>query len=85
MALNSTQNNQVTAVVAKFLAAVSKAIAEFGQKEDLVLAIAVVCTLAIMAGVVLMNTAVMISALAVLILAFTPTILRWAKSDPTNL
>lgn len=81
MALNSVQNEKSTVMTSQLLANVMNTISKYEVNEDLAVLIVVICTLSILVGVAMMNTAVMVVAVLVLIVAFVPTVLRWIKED----
>ena len=81
MALNSVQNSQTTVETAQFFATIGKAIEAYSKNEGLLMTVAILCALVVMLGVMMMNTAIMISGVVLLVLGLTPTIVRWSKED----
>ena len=81
MALNSVQNSKSTVETAQVFAAISKSIEEYSKNENLLMAVAIICALVVMLGVMMMNAVVMISGVALLVLRLTPAIVRWSKED----
>ena len=81
MALNSVQNSKSTVETAQVFAAISKSIEEYSKNENLLMAVAIICALVVMLGVMMMNAVVMISGVALLVLGLTPAIVRWCKED----
>ena len=81
MALNSTRNNQSAVILSQLLSIVSKVITICAKNENLVTAIAVVCTLIIMLGVVLMSKSLMSFGAIALVVVVTPMINRWCREE----
>ena len=81
MALNSVQNSKSTVETAQVFAAISKSIEEYSKNENLLMAVAIICALVVMLGVMMMNAVVMISGVDLLVLGLTPAIVRWRKED----
>lgn len=81
MALNQVQNTQTSMTVSQMVSIVSKAIEAYGKNEDLVTFIAVLCTLIVMAGVVMMSAGVMVTGAVALAVALAPMIGRWCRED----
>ena len=81
MALKQVQKEKTTVMTSRMITKIATFVTEYGKNEDLAVTIAMICTLVILAGVAMMNIAVMVMAALVLIVAFIPTVLRWVKED----
>ena len=81
MALNQVQDTQATAVATQVMNAIGKAVENYGKNDSAVMFVAIVCAVVVLLGVAMMSASVMIAGVTVLILALTPTILRWLRED----
>lgn len=81
MALNSTESGQATVAVSQLVSKLAKSISAYAKKEDVMLALAVVCALVVLLGVAIMKPMVMVAGVSLLVVAVAPTFCKWCEDD----
>lgn len=81
MALNSVRNNSTHLSLSQMITITSNAIHRYGKCENIVATVAIACTLIVLTGVASYSILTMTIGTVMLILAITPTLMRWLKED----
>lgn len=81
MALNTARENQNSVGLSQILHSMAKSIVELANNENTVAIIAVLCTLVVLLGVVMLQAVVIAIGVSMLVVAVAPIFYKWCKED----